>query len=80
MTSSSDLSEKKASHPHIERIHSGDADVAARITAGREEVLDEEEGRRLRRKIDWHILPLMCCECFSSWLYEKLTICAVLYL
>ncbi|KIY73206.1 MFS general substrate transporter [Cylindrobasidium torrendii FP15055 ss-10] len=37
-----------------------DVDVAAQLTAGVEDTLDEQQGRRLRWKIDKHILPLMC--------------------
>ncbi|EIN07050.1 MFS general substrate transporter [Punctularia strigosozonata HHB-11173 SS5] len=36
-----------------------DVDVAAQLTAGKEVILTPEEAARIRKKIDWHILPLM---------------------
>jgi MFS transporter, ACS family, allantoate permease len=38
-------------------------DTAAAVVSGNESQLDPEEALRIRRKIDWHILPLMCSEC-----------------
>ena len=35
-------------------------DTAATLIAVEERTLTAEEAKRLRRKIDWHILPLMC--------------------
>lgn len=34
-------------------------DEAAAL-AGSDFVIDEAEAKRVKRKIDWHILPLMC--------------------
>ena len=34
-------------------------DTAANLAAGEGVTLTPEEAKRLRRKIDWHILPLM---------------------
>ena len=39
-----------------------DVDTAAQLAAGLEEELSPEEATRIRKKIDWHILPLMCSE------------------
>ncbi|THH28921.1 hypothetical protein EUX98_g5267 [Antrodiella citrinella] len=44
-------------HPVLD---SRDVDVAAHLIAGKEVVLDPEEAARIRRKIDWHLMPLMC--------------------
>ncbi|KAH8106893.1 MFS general substrate transporter [Cristinia sonorae] len=35
-------------------------DVAAHLTAGKDIVLEPEEAARIRRKIDLHLMPLMC--------------------
>ncbi|KAH9950247.1 MFS general substrate transporter [Amylocystis lapponica] len=37
-----------------------DVDVAAGFTAGKDITLDPQEAARVRRKIDWHLMPLMC--------------------
>ncbi|KAI0651041.1 MFS general substrate transporter [Trametes meyenii] len=37
-----------------------DVDTAAQLAAGLDQDLTPEESDRLRKKIDWHILPLMC--------------------
>ena len=34
-------------------------DTAANLATGEDVTLTPEEAKRLRRKIDWHILPLM---------------------
>jgi MFS transporter, ACS family, allantoate permease len=36
------------------------ADTAAGLLAGKDIELDAAEARRIRRKIDWHVMPLMC--------------------
>ncbi|KAI0345426.1 MFS general substrate transporter [Trametopsis cervina] len=41
-------------------IDSNDVDVAALATAGKSIEFTAEEALRIRRKIDWHIMPLMC--------------------
>ncbi|KAI0647523.1 MFS general substrate transporter [Trametes meyenii] len=45
------------SRPHLV---AHDVDVAAELTAGSDFVLDPEEAARVRRKIDRHLMPLMC--------------------
>ncbi|KAI0087486.1 MFS general substrate transporter [Irpex rosettiformis] len=35
-------------------------DTAAQLVAGRDVELDAAEARRIRRKIDWHLMPMMC--------------------
>ena len=35
-------------------------DTGAQLVAGEDIELDEAEALRIRRKIDWHIMPLMC--------------------
>ncbi|KAF7440591.1 hypothetical protein PC9H_000937 [Pleurotus ostreatus] len=37
-----------------------DVDVAAQLAAGSDEVINPVIAARLRRKIDWHLMPLMC--------------------
>ena len=39
-----------------------DVDTAAQLVVGIEGELSAEESNRIRKKIDWHILPLMCSE------------------
>ena len=47
-----------------------ETDVNAGTTqpdAKSDEYISEEDALRIRKKIDWHIMPLMCCEhCLSS--------------
>ncbi|TBU35510.1 MFS general substrate transporter [Dichomitus squalens] len=43
--------------PHVDTTN---VDVAAELTAGKDFVLDPAEAARVRRKIDWHLMPLMC--------------------
>lgn len=35
-------------------------DTAAQLVAGQDVELSPEEALRIRKKIDWHILPMMC--------------------
>ena len=42
-----------------------EVDSGAQLVAGGVE-LDHAEAVRIRKKIDWHILPLMCSEYFSE--------------
>ena len=37
-----------------------DIDTAAALVAGVAVELDPEEANRIRQKIDWHIMPLLC--------------------
>lgn len=39
-----------------------DVDTAATLVAETDAQLDPEEGERIRKKIDRHIMPLMCGE------------------
>lgn len=41
-------------------VDASDVDVAARLTAGRDVDVSPEDEVRIRRKIDWCIMPLMC--------------------
>ncbi|KAF8637407.1 hypothetical protein AX17_002902 [Amanita inopinata Kibby_2008] len=60
MDSSSEKSEKKDAH-HGPVFQVQDVDVAAQLAAGYgDEPLDPQIAARLRRKIDLHLLPLMC--------------------
>ncbi|GJE96883.1 MFS general substrate transporter [Phanerochaete sordida] len=48
-------------HAHARKVALSDIDVAAAVTAGVDlDAVDEQEAKRVLRKIDWHILPLMC--------------------
>ncbi len=41
------------------------ADAGAQLVAGLQADVDPAESVRIRKKIDWHILPLMCSEFFQ---------------
>ncbi|EPS95177.1 hypothetical protein FOMPIDRAFT_1025921 [Fomitopsis schrenkii] len=56
---SSDESIEKRSVDH-EVVDSYDADVAAQLVAGKDGVVDPAEAKRVRQKVDWRLLPLMC--------------------
>ncbi|KZT19109.1 MFS general substrate transporter [Neolentinus lepideus HHB14362 ss-1] len=47
-------------HAHNVAVSTKEVDTGARLVAGADIELDEAESIRIRRKIDWHILPLMC--------------------
>ncbi|KAI8996298.1 MFS general substrate transporter [Trametes punicea] len=55
----SEADEKKVQVAVHVAVADKDVDTAAELAAGIEEVTSEES-IRIRRKIDWHILPLMC--------------------
>ncbi|KAH9928512.1 MFS general substrate transporter [Epithele typhae] len=63
MESNSSL-EKRSTHdekaPHSHHVLAADLDTAAALTAGKDFVLDPAEAARVRRKIDLHLMPLMC--------------------
>ena len=39
-----------------------EVDVAAQLSAGFDEDISDADALRIRKKIDWHLMPLMCCE------------------
>ncbi|GBE81803.1 Uncharacterized transporter [Sparassis crispa] len=41
-------------------VATSEVDVAARLTAGKDITVDPKEAARIRRKIDWCLMPLMC--------------------
>ncbi|KAI0725010.1 major facilitator superfamily domain-containing protein [Fomitopsis betulina] len=43
-----------------EVVESYDVDVAAQLVAGKDVAVDPAEAKRVRRKVDWRLLPLMC--------------------
>ncbi|KAI0065989.1 MFS general substrate transporter [Artomyces pyxidatus] len=45
---------------HVVTIDAKDADIGAALVTGESALVDAAEGLRIRRKIDKHILPLMC--------------------
>lgn len=49
-------SDEEKSKPHVAAYT---LDTAAVLVAAEDVILAPEEAKRLRRKIDWHILPLM---------------------
>ncbi|KIP01937.1 hypothetical protein PHLGIDRAFT_79872 [Phlebiopsis gigantea 11061_1 CR5-6] len=53
------VSEIGGKHPHV-AFSGAQVDTAAQLVAGQEFELDPQEALRIRKKIDWHILPLMC--------------------
>ena len=46
--------------PHHVAFTNDQVDTAAQLVAGQDFELDPEEAARIRKKIDWHILPMMC--------------------
>ncbi|KAG1761711.1 MFS general substrate transporter [Suillus occidentalis] len=63
MDSASDKSEseKREDHAHASStVHSYDVDVGAQLIAETDRSLTPQEASKLRAKIDWHIMPLMC--------------------
>ncbi|KAJ3484592.1 hypothetical protein NLI96_g5532 [Meripilus lineatus] len=63
MSDSASSVEKKTVQEHDhdpQAITSSTVDVAAQLTAGKEINLTPEEAARIRRKIDLHLMPLMC--------------------
>lgn len=46
-------------HEHL-AFKQDQVDTAAQLVAGEHIELDTAEALRIRRKIDWHILPMMC--------------------
>jgi len=48
------------------RVHVCTLDTAANLAAAEGVALTPEEAKRLRRKIDWHILPLMSSASVST--------------
>lgn len=55
------VSEVGGKHPHM-AFSNAQVDTAAQLVAGQDVHLDPQEALRIRKKIDWHILPLMCSE------------------
>ena len=51
-------------HAHHLAFRQKQVDEAAQLVAGQDLELDEAEALRIRKKIDWHILPLM----FSTYI------------
>ena len=77
MTNSfSDTDEKKEAHVDVHvAVADREVDTAAQLVAALDEEITPEESERLRKKIDWHILPLMCSEypLFLAYLLPSLT-------
>ncbi|KAJ6626487.1 MFS general substrate transporter [Mycena sp. CBHHK59/15] len=58
--SDADSSDEKHVHAHAVEVSASAVDTGATLVYGEHGVLDPVEALRVRRKIDWHILPLMC--------------------
>jgi len=56
---SAGLSDEKHAEGHV-AVVTELADTGAQLVAGMSAEVDPEEALRIRRKIDWHIMPLMC--------------------
>ncbi|CAL1698644.1 unnamed protein product [Somion occarium] len=54
-----DINVASADRSHLE-FRKDQVDTGAQLVAGGVVELDHAEAERIRRKIDWHILPLMC--------------------
>ena len=50
-----------------------EADGTAQPDAKSDEYISKEDALRIRRKIDWHIMPLMCCEYRPSSKFSEYT-------
>ncbi|PCH37794.1 MFS general substrate transporter [Wolfiporia cocos MD-104 SS10] len=55
--STSDFIEKRPGHGVVD---STEVDVAAQIVAGQDVEVNPADALRVRRKLDWHLMPLMC--------------------
>ncbi|KAJ7141964.1 major facilitator superfamily domain-containing protein [Mycena crocata] len=53
-------SEKQQQQHHVVEVSVNQVDTGAALVYGEHGALDPAEGSRVRRKIDYHILPLMC--------------------
>lgn len=53
------IDDEKRTHVHVAAV-SEEVDTGARLVAGTFEEVDPKEALRLRKKIDRHIMPLMC--------------------
>ncbi|KAI0665309.1 MFS general substrate transporter [Cubamyces menziesii] len=60
MESDSSIEKRSVDETAKPHLATHDVDVAAELTAGKDFVLDPAEAARVRRKIDWHLMPLMC--------------------
>lgn len=58
-----DVSERPTQH-HL-AFKTDEVDTGAQLVAVGQGEVDPAEGQRLRRKINWHTLPLMCSESFG---------------
>ena len=60
-----DTDDEKQVDIHVALVKD-DVDTGAQLVAGTNIQVDPQEALRVRRKIDWHIMPLMCSGC-SFW-------------
>ncbi|KAI0059516.1 MFS general substrate transporter [Artomyces pyxidatus] len=74
MGSLSDKSLNDEKFAHGVSVDAKEVDTGAQLVAGDSVVLDEAEGIRIRRKIDRHILPLMCSAWFRIQFMDKTTL------
>ena len=54
-----DVSDEKQAAVHV-ALFTDEVYTGAKLVAGTNIRVDVEEALRVRRKIDWHIMPLMC--------------------
>lgn len=66
------IDDEKRTHVHVAAA-SEEVDTGARLVAGTFEEVDPKEALRLRKKIDRHIMPLMC----GMHFYIRFLICSV---
>ncbi|PCH43306.1 MFS general substrate transporter [Wolfiporia cocos MD-104 SS10] len=67
-----DKDEKQPVVVHVAVVNE-EADTGAQLVAGTVGIVDAEEALRVRRKIDWHIMPLMCTIYWVQYM-DKLTL------
>lgn len=56
-------------------VKAEDLDTGAQLVAGDDLAILNEDIKRVRNKIDWHILPLMCSELLPGNVRSELSMC-----
>lgn len=74
----SDAADEKKGHDvnvHV-AVAEKEVDTAAQLAAALDGEVSQEEFDRVRKKIDWHILPLMCSEYFpfARWCVPQVNV------
>ena len=67
MSTTGSFDEKKHADVNVHVAVAEEVDTAAQLAAALDGEVSQEEFDRVRRKIDWHILPLMCSAYFAGF-------------